>query len=128
MERYVRVLFAFITFTAFSFGLAQNYLSCSLQNEQSVSFSDLTEPVIGFTETVVLYGKVYSGWYIVESDFAPLLPFKAFFVEDVYIDGLEIGERFETPRLLWGEKEYIEYQNILQAYEDLVAHAPICVP
>lgn len=121
--RYVQVL---LTFTLISFGLTQNYLSCALRHERSISFSELTNPIIGFTETVLLYGNVYSGWYIVESDFAPLLPFKAFFLSDTYVDGLEIGERFETPRKLWGVKEFMDYPNMLRAYEDLLAHAPIC--
>ena len=121
--RYVQVL---LVFTAFSFGVTQDYLSCSLQIERSVSFSDLTNPIIGFTETVFLYGEEYSGWYVVESDFAPLLPFKAFFLRDMYVDGLEIGERFETPREFWAEKGFMDYPNMLRAYEDLSIYAPIC--
>lgn len=115
-----------IAFTSISLGFTQEYLSCSPQNEQSVHFQDFKNPIIGFTETVFLYGQVYSGWYIVESDFAPLLPFKAFFLNEAYVDGLEIGERFETPRKLWGVKEFMDYPNMLRAYEDLRVHAPIC--
>ncbi|MEX0933587.1 MAG: hypothetical protein WDZ74_02410 [Candidatus Paceibacterota bacterium] len=123
MVKYALLL---IAFTSISVGFTQEYLSCLPQNEQSVHFQDLTDPIIGFTETVLLYGAVYSGWYIVELDFAPLLPFKAFFLSDTYVDGLEIGKRFETPRKLWMEKGFMDYQNMLRAYEDLKAHAPIC--
>lgn len=115
-----------IAFTSISFGFTQEYLSCLPQNERQVHFQDLTNPIIGFTETVLLYGEVYSGWYVVESDFAPLLPFKAFFLNNMYVDGLEIGERFETPRELWEVKEFMDYPNMLRAYKDLAAHAPIC--
>jgi hypothetical protein len=110
-----------------SLSRAEQYLACSGWNNQTIRFSELKNPIIGFTETVLLYGEVFSGWYIVESDFAPLLPFKAWFAQTVYIDGLEIGERFETPRSQWATKGFIDYVTMMEAFLDLSVHAPVCI-
>jgi hypothetical protein len=123
----LRLLHILVVLWTFSFSTAENHLTCFGWNERPFSFSELSEPIIGFTETVVINGVTYAGWYIVESDFAPLLPFKAWFEEAVYVDGLEIGERFETPRSQWPLRGFIDYVTMMEAFLDLSVHAPVCV-
>jgi hypothetical protein len=124
----LQILHILVVFVLFPFSAAEEYLFCSGQNEQQqMSFSELSEPFLGFTETMVVYGVTYAGWYIVEGDMATLLPFKAWFWKEVYVDGIEIGERFETPRSQWASSGFIDYETMEEAFLDLSEHAPVCI-
>lgn len=109
-----------------SFSLAEGLLCSDWSEESTSSFAALQDPFVGFTETTFVDGVMYAGWYVVEADFASLLPFKAYFYRDVYTDGLEIGERFETPRSEWALTPFIDYDNMLAAFNDISVHAPMC--
>lgn len=123
----LRTIHVLAILSTISFSIATNYLTCSMWGEQNVGYSELSKPIIGFTETVVIGGETYGGWYIIEADSAHLLPFKAWFEEGVYIDGLEIGERFKTPRSEWRTREFMDYNNMEEAFLDLSTYAPLCI-
>lgn len=108
-----------------SYSSAQEF-RCSTEGTRTEAFSDFVDPVIGFTGQIVVEEKVYAGWYIIERDTMSILRFKSFFLDNEYIDGLEIGERFVTPRSEWENTEFLDFPNTLVAYEELSQHAPTC--
>jgi len=103
-------------------------LVCTAYSEPKKPFESFEKPFLGFTEEVEVGGKRFAGWYLVEARYKDALPFKAFFFEDVFVDGLEIGERFETLREVWGKTEFIDYPTLLDAFKDIATNAPRCAP
>jgi len=101
-------------------------LNCSTWETRSKPFSAFENPLIGFTRAVIIDGTEYAGWYIIEAKYASHLPLKAYFIGDYYIDGLEIGERFVTPKEEWGSGNTPDYPNLLAEYADLTKYAPDC--
>lgn len=101
---------------------------------QEKDFLEFNEPVIGFTETD--FTEMGWHWYLVEKELAPLLNFKSYFTYDesysqfVYIDGLEIGEKFVTPATDWIELEFHDethyWLNMSTAFVELTAFASRC--
>lgn len=101
---------------------------------QEKGFLEFMDPVIGFT--VIDFSGNGLHWYLVEEEIAPLLHFKSYFIFDksrslfVYIDGLEIGERFVTPATEWVTLEFHDetfyWPNMSAAFFQLSAYAPRC--
>lgn len=85
-------------------------------------------PFLGFTEETEIGGQIFAGWYLVEAEHRDILPFKAFFFEGVFVEGLEIGERFETPKEKWGKVEFVGQPTILETFEMVSKSAPRCAP
>lgn len=124
------ILVAVLLLTLSQPGVAQeqSHIKCTTWEGRSIEFASLENPVIAFTERVTVDGEEYAGWYLLERSLMHLLPFKAFFLvnDGVYVDGLEIGERFETPAALWEETEFIDFPSMLVAFNDLSRLAPTC--
>lgn len=124
------ILVAALLLTLSQYGVAgeQSHIKCTTWEARSIDFTSLEDPVIAFTERVIIDGNEYAGWYLLERSLLHILPFKAFFLvsDGVYVDGLEIGERFETPAALWEETEFIDFPSMLVAFNDLSRLAPTC--
>lgn len=121
----LRFLGVLLIFTVFSFAFSENLL-CTEWNEGGVFYTNIQDPFIGFTEKVVVNGVTYAGWYIVEADLASALPFKAYFFQGVYTDGIEIGERFETLSDDWRSTPFMDFSDMGAAFSYLSSHAPVC--
>lgn len=139
MHRLFRLMIASLlsTLALSSISLAQNgrEIVCDTSWEiQEKDFLEFKDPVIGFTVTDFSGRDLH--WYLVEKEIMFVMNFKAYFVHDpelsqfVYIDGLEIGERFITPASEWIGIEFFDevfwWPNMSIAFMDLTTFAPRC--
>jgi hypothetical protein len=125
-------------FVSFFLAIATAFLMFVSSFTYASEHSFLNHEVIGFsklrhTTLQVKDMDSHIEWCRTDKDRALRYGFVAVFYYDtdvgglVYVDGFEISERHITPYWEWDFMvPYLDYDNLLALFHDLVSHAPSC--